>query len=258
MAELAERLHIWSDIPGHFSLSLGPGAHDHAEEDGGISINVKSLRDLENKLGDLAYKGHKFSYVDFHCHGSAGSIAVGHDSINVDTVYDFQGRGYSQLFKENAEIRFVGCSVGSKAKGEYFLTQFASVFLRRNGGWVGGNSAVGFNIASEPVHPFGRYVWAYAAGGQVVAMQGHTWLRAKSVKERANFAEWTLQGMGSMLKQEHLDYVIPRLRVARKNAAECGGINGYDLLYIACTHLDEAEDYLEKVTIRQATPPVPA
>jgi hypothetical protein len=40
-------VHFWSDIPGKFSRSSEPSAEGHADEEGGVALEVNGLIELE-------------------------------------------------------------------------------------------------------------------------------------------------------------------------------------------------------------------
>ena len=47
-------VHFWSDIPGKFSRSSEPSAEGHADEEGGVALEVNGLIELELHLHNFA------------------------------------------------------------------------------------------------------------------------------------------------------------------------------------------------------------
>jgi Domain of unknown function (DUF4347) len=177
-------VHFWSDIPGKFSRSSEPGAVGHAEEEGGFALEVNGLIELESHLHNLAYDSIDVDKADFHTHGCPGSISLGGDDLNFQTLERFVSKGYDQIFNAKAEMEFHGCNVAEGFRGEFFLIRFGQTFLKRKGGTVSGNDSAGFNIGNEAAHPWGDWVTATIAPGGGASLSGHTNLERSWVADR--------------------------------------------------------------------------
>ncbi len=104
---MAHHLHVWSDIPGHRSISTEGPAKAHADNDpDGVAIEVRSFKDFEKALGELAYDGYLFDRADIHCHGSPGKIYLGRDKVGYEDVDALRAsghqNGYGSLFKADS------------------------------------------------------------------------------------------------------------------------------------------------------------
>lgn len=231
-------------------------AEDHAEEEpGGVLRKVTGRRNLELTIIDLAYDSYKFGYADFHAHGSPGGIALGNDVLDIETIGEFSNKGYDQLFDKGATIKFVGCNVGEDAIGEYFLYLVGQTFLRRNGGKVMGNTAAGFALTSDPIHPFGRWVTVNVSAGGAVSFSGHSHLDLKKIDARIANAQRRLAALRGT------EFSLTEDRTALENAIRfitpAARRNSYENMYWACYYLDEAEKHLavtEKLHRNHTTP----
>ena len=181
---MGHTVHFWSDIPGKLSRSSESGAEGHANEEGGFALEVHGLVELELHLHNIAYDSIDIDKADFHTHGSPGSISLGGDDLNFKTLERFMSKGYDQIFNAKAEVEFHGCNVAEGYRGEFFLIRFGKTFLRRNGGYVSGNNAVGFNVGNEAPHPWGEWVTATIAPGGGASLSGHTDLEPSWVADR--------------------------------------------------------------------------
>ena len=63
---IGHTVHFWSDIPGKFSRSSEPGAEGHANEEGGLALEVHGLVELELHLHNIAYDSIDIDKADFH------------------------------------------------------------------------------------------------------------------------------------------------------------------------------------------------
>ncbi|MGB7793100.1 MAG: DUF4347 domain-containing protein, partial [Terrimicrobiaceae bacterium] len=126
-------VHFWSDIPGKWSRSSEPGAVGHADEEGGLALEVHGLVELELHLHNFAYDSIDIDKADFHTHGSPGSISLGGDDLDFKTLERFMSKGYDQIFNAKAEVEFHGCNVAMGYRGEFFLIRFGKTFLKRSG-----------------------------------------------------------------------------------------------------------------------------
>jgi Domain of unknown function (DUF4347) len=124
-------VHFWSDIPGKFSRSSEPSAEGHADEEGGVALEVNGLIELELHLHNFAYDSIDVDTADFHTHGSPGSISLGGDDLNFKTLERFMSKGYDQIFNAKAEVEFHGCNVAEGFQGEFFLIRFGQTFLKK-------------------------------------------------------------------------------------------------------------------------------
>jgi hypothetical protein len=98
---------------------------------------------LRNERADL-------NYLDFHCHGYAGTLSLGREDFNYKHLARFRGRGFESIFRPGAVISFLSCDVAAARfdemdeDGELFLAEFAHIFLHGKGG-----RAIGRNM---PMH----------------------------------------------------------------------------------------------------------
>src|ERR1700730_2587246 len=88
---------------------------------------------LRNERADL-------NYLDFHCHGFAGGLSLGHENFTYQHLAQFRGKGFESIFRAGAEISFLSCDIAAARfdqldeDGELFLAEFAHIFLQRKGG----------------------------------------------------------------------------------------------------------------------------
>jgi hypothetical protein len=109
-------------------------------------IEIASVDDIEAMLSKFIREHYEIDYLDFHAHGHAGTIYV--DNVSKFTVKDlkrFRNRGFDRVFRPNAIISFMSCSVaqvdpGDGEDGELFLAEMASAFLGYRGGTVLGRN----------------------------------------------------------------------------------------------------------------------
>jgi Domain of unknown function (DUF4347) len=181
---MGHTVHFWSDIPGKWSRSSESGAEGHAEEEGGLALEVHGLGELELHLHNFAYDSIDVDKADFHTHGGPGSISLGGDDLDFQTLERFRSKGYDQIFNAKAEVEFHGCNVAEGFRGEFFLIRFGQTFLKRNGGYVSGNDSAGFNVTNEAVHPWGDWVTATIAPGGGASLSGHAHLDLSWVADR--------------------------------------------------------------------------
>ena len=130
--------HISSDMPTKALTTLmEDSAADHAKK-GDTTYGVDNLPSLSLLFRKLKEKKARLTHVDFHTHGSPGSLAIGSDHLNRTTLLrDFAGRGFDAVFAKDARIFFHGCNIAEKAVGELFLAEVAVTFLKSGGGRVG-------------------------------------------------------------------------------------------------------------------------
>ena len=139
---------------------------------------------MELHLHNFAYDSIDVDKADFHTHGGPGSISLGGDDLDFQTLERFRSKGYDQIFNAKAEVEFHGCNVAEGFRGEFFLIRFGQTFLKRNGGYVSGNDSAGFNVTNEAVHPWGDWVTATIAPGGGASLSGHAHLEQSWVADR--------------------------------------------------------------------------
>ena len=105
--------------------------------------------------------------VNFHTHGSGGSIALGSTSLNSRSLERLENQDFDRIFAANSVITFDGCNVAEGAQGEFFLVEVGDVLLSVKGGKIRGNTGGGFGYfgGDDSVHPLGEWITATVGPG---------------------------------------------------------------------------------------------
>lgn len=136
-------------LPSWTGLRYVEEATRHATTPGdrGAVHELSSISDLHDQLeGMRPVGGQRWSYMDFHSHGTDGAIVIGNRLL---TSWNAFMNRYEDLFEAGAAIEFHGCWVASGGKGEWFLHQCARTFLGARGGTVVGYRSLAW---SSPFH----------------------------------------------------------------------------------------------------------
>lgn len=240
------KVHIWSDKPNDWRLPTSWHANDHAEEKGGIVINVNSIAELQALFKDWVKWEETFDAIDFHTHGSPGSIRIGADRLTVSNLNLLYASNVDRIFNDNAQIIFLGCNVGEGYMGEFFLLQFGKMMLRGGGGKVMGSTGLGFPnlVTGGAYHPFGDWVSVHVGKGGYAKLSGHRYLVLDNIKARIKSAEERiprLESDGSLSPSEAL-VVKNWLYIAMTYAANPTNRN----MFHACDHLTFVEKELDE------------
>ncbi len=146
-------LHICSDIPGQlFKASTEPDAVGKSEREAkaghrALVERIMSMNDLIRLFNRLANGSDEWGTVNFHTHGSGGSIALGSNSLNLDSVARLENMDYGRIFAKDCVITFEGCNVAEGAAGEFFLVEIGDTLLSVKGGKVRGNTGAGLGTS---------------------------------------------------------------------------------------------------------------
>ncbi|HID29746.1 MAG TPA: DUF4347 domain-containing protein [Desulfobacterales bacterium] len=254
-------VHLWADIPGDWRPSGRRDAELHAGGQTGHSVaRLTCLNDLIRVLRDIRDAGKQIDEMDFHTHGSAGSINLGRDRLNRSNTANLAGQGFENIFRAAARIIFWGCNVATGAIGELFLVGIGVVLLRARGGQVRGASAPGVRdvfLTGVQVHPTGRWKTAQVRPGGLVDLRNHEYLIPGRISGRIRAAETALAGVerritGTPAIRGRIFRI--RLRLAQVRSLQPAGarpryFNLYQQLYSACSHLDWAERDLARLRI---------
>jgi hypothetical protein len=95
---------------------------------GAVVVGVESLGDFEGTLGFFP-KDHSIEKLTIWSHGEPGVLDFRGDRFDVGAIRRFNGKGFADLFADDARIIFDGCQVGAGAKGRDFVKKVARVFL---------------------------------------------------------------------------------------------------------------------------------
>lgn len=130
----------------HLASSLEADRNE-AEDDArtypieGRMRSVRTVQELYNLFSALMAQSARLDYLDFHCHGFPGSLSLGSEDLDFSKLQKFRAGGFSVLFNSGAFINFFSCDMGGEnirvddsEDGELFLSEFAHIFLNRNGG----------------------------------------------------------------------------------------------------------------------------
>jgi hypothetical protein len=100
--------------------------------------------------------------LEIDTHGNEGFIAVGSDRLGPNNFFRFRNLGFEKMFNRDFQIDMRGCSLAADAEGEYFLAEFAPIFLAGKGGKMSGHSS------AEYSDPF-LTGWGVSFGSDVTA-----------------------------------------------------------------------------------------
>jgi hypothetical protein len=173
-------IHYWAQIDslGEFVELL----NDLRDPELGIGVSVHQV---DNRVHVIRAPV-EIAYMDFHSHGNSGYIELVGGVIDWADWRELRGNGFEQLFVQGAEIRFYGCSVASGPKGEHFLAECGSLFLRRGGGFVTGWPDIGLAVAGmdETAH-IASMVTAVVRPGGALTLRNAEHLLPHRLRRRA-------------------------------------------------------------------------
>jgi hypothetical protein len=118
-----------------------------AGKTGAEVIGVERLDDFEGTL-EFQKQDHSIKKLTIWSHGEPGMLDFRGDRFDVGAVRRFNGKGFADLFADDARIIFDGCQVGAGAKGLEFVKEVARVFLSTGGGRVSARSEF---VLSAPI-----------------------------------------------------------------------------------------------------------
>ena len=121
-------------------------------------IGATALSALRTALDQTVANKMKFKRVVFDTHGNSGLIAFGKDLLWSDTLKDFAGRGYEQLFPHYSKMYFSGCNVSDGEDGWLFLEEVNKIFFGIAGGVSMAYTSVGFALGLGGVAP-AKHLW---------------------------------------------------------------------------------------------------
>ncbi len=147
-----------------------------AKETGAIGIRTQDLQDFDFQLKNLKNLGIKIERMVIETHGSPGALYFGNDSLDSTSLVRLKGKGYEELFEENARIFLNGCNIaesecstgtcGPAGNGRKFLLDLARLFLFKGGGRVGASTSKGIPFFNNKVyHLWGTTMYAYISKG---------------------------------------------------------------------------------------------
>jgi hypothetical protein len=97
---------------------------------GAVVVGVESVSDFEGTLQFLP-KDRSIQKLTIWSHGETGTLDLRGDRFDVGAVRRFNGKGFAELFAEDARVIFDGCQVGAGAAGRDFVKEFARYSFRR-------------------------------------------------------------------------------------------------------------------------------
>lgn len=253
------RLHLWSDIPGQlFKASTESDAVGRArteEEEGHRTLTqrVDSVNDLLRLFTRLAQEPAVWDSLNFHTHGSGGSIALGSTSLNIDSLQRFENQDFDRLFSPTCVITFDGCNVAEGPEGEYFLALAGNTFLTVKGGKVRGNTGAGFGNwgrAEDSRHPFGEWITATVGPGGTIRFDKLNHLHPQKIDERVAQLVRAIQRLEKNLSLQEKREMQDCLDNAR-----AWGVGRWHARLQSCLWLDKADAISEKVELRSMRRP---
>jgi hypothetical protein len=160
-----------------------------AGKTGAEVIGVERLDDFEGTLQSQR-QDHSIKKLTIWSHGEPGMLDFRGDRFDVGAVRRFNGKGFADLFADDARIIFDGCQVGAGAKGLEFVKEVARVFLSTGGGRASARSEF---VLSAPT--FTSEVFSFSG------MDVHALINKGGLKVRI--------GLGNELKSPEGDWHIP-------------------------------------------------
>jgi|GEM_PF-5311610 hypothetical protein len=118
-----------------------------ARKTGAEVIGVESLDDFEDTLQSQK-QDHSIQKLTIWSHGEPGVLDFRGYRFDVGAIRRFNGKGFADLFADDARIIFDGCQVGAGAKGRDFVKEVARVFLSTGGGRASARSEF---VLSAPI-----------------------------------------------------------------------------------------------------------
>jgi hypothetical protein len=201
-------------------------------------------------LQNLIANGSKVDLLEFHTHGSGGSVGMGPESLTAVQLRDWAPKGYDRAFNPGAEINLTGCNCAETAFGELLLVQFARTLLQTGGGTVRGNTGAGLAIggllnlvgidSGRVWHPFGSWVTARATPGGAVTLFNHVHLDVDMINARM---QAVARGWSWLDDGEKVD-AANELLTARTFLPPEAALSHWNL-FGACYHVEKAEKILE-------------
>ena len=254
------RLQLWSDIPGQlFKASTESDATGQAEVEKGKGDTVlverlNSLNDLIRLFTRLCQKDDVWDSVNFHTHGSGGSIALGSNSLDLDSYFRLENQDFERMFAKGCIITFDGCNVAEGCAGEFFLIEIAITLLATIGGKVRGNTGAGFGtfFGGESFHPLGGWVTAIIEPGGTIRLENGTHLHTGNIQARIS----ALHSKIADCDRRHLFRPGEKgeLEQAEQVATIWAAQGSFRARFKACIWLDDAEDKIGKIQARFLPP----
>lgn len=252
---MADRLMIWSDIPGdwfHASSESDAESQKKYSSRQGDSVRIErvdSFNDLIRLFKTLNSQGTSWDSVNFHTHGNGGSIALGSNNLNLTTVERLDLENFNGLFKRNCEIVFDGCNVAEGAHGEFFLVKIGNALLATAGGRVKGNTGAGFGNwgSSTSVHPVGDWITATVTSGGSIKFDKLYFLDENLIKKRIRDADQEISRLRSAFRGPE----ETEARKALQNAKNFG-TGRWTARYWACLWLEDVDELLIRTAARSA------
>jgi hypothetical protein len=94
----------------------------------------------------MSPKDHSIQKLTIWSHGSPGVLDFRGDSLDVGAVWRLDGKGFADLFADDARIVVDGCKAGDTAAGRDFVKALARVFLSKAGGRVSARSGYALSV----------------------------------------------------------------------------------------------------------------
>jgi hypothetical protein len=171
------------DDPLNLNLAAAAG------RTGAVVFGVESLGDFEGTL-QFQKQDHSIQKLTIWSHGEPGVLDFRGDRFDVGSIRRFNGKGFADLFADDARVIFDGCQVGAGAKGRDFVSEFARVFLSTGGGRASARSEF---VLSAPI--FTSEVFSFSG------VDVHALINKGGLKVRI--------GLGNELKSPEGDWHIP-------------------------------------------------
>ena len=127
------RVHIWADIRGDWRPSSQRDATAHARP-GDLVDGVDSLRDLRAVFRQYQRNRTRIESLDFHTHGCGGSLSLGAEHLDPDTLQSFRNQQFETLFAPNARFQLTTNARSAWAGG---WSAFRSILRRTRCGSTG-------------------------------------------------------------------------------------------------------------------------
>jgi hypothetical protein len=178
---MADFVYVYSAPNGTVGDALnGPEvtASARAKELGAIGIRANSLSDLRFNLDNLKKHQPRIDRLVIETHGSPGAMYFGNERLDSSNLSWLTGRGYEEMFVENARVFLNGCNIaevgeasaGESNDGRVFMKEIGKIFLAKGGGRVGASTSIGLGLPTNKVyHLWGDTVYVFISkGGQGV------------------------------------------------------------------------------------------
>jgi len=181
-------------------------ARNHKDSDEEL-FEINSAGELYDLLDRFLNYEITIDFLDFHVHGCPGTVSFPRGSLEISGLKRFRNRNFPKLFVPKAEIKFFSCAAGKGSKGERFLAEVASVFLRLNGGTVQGSDTslryhvyqAYFHTNGPPTNP-GNWITAEIAPRSTVAkLRNNKWLDLDRIRTSIRVLTGIVQDLQSKL-----------------------------------------------------------